>query len=49
MLEIYAKINGKKIVRIVFSKIQAYATINQLREEGATEIACDFEKLDKLD
>lgn len=43
-------INASGEVRIlkVFSKLQAFVTINQLNSDGYSEIYVDFDKLDNL-
>ncbi len=47
-MKIYGIYKDKKVSRIVFSKIQAYATINQMRRDGIIDINCDFSQLDQL-
>lgn len=45
-MKIYGTKDNKTVCRIVYSKIQAYATINQMRRDGITDINCDFSQLD---
>lgn len=47
-MKIYGTYENKTVSRTVFSKIQAYATINQMRRDGITDIRCSFEELDRL-
>lgn len=47
-MKIYGTYKGKTVSRSVFSKIQAYATINQMRRDGIKDIRCSFAEMDKL-
>jgi len=47
-MKIYGTYRNKTVSRTVFSKIQAYATINQMRRDGITDINCDFSQLNQL-
>lgn len=47
-MKIYGFYKGRKVSRTVYSKIQAWATINQMRRDGITDINCDFNQLDQL-
>ncbi len=47
-MKIYGTYRNKTVSRTVFSKIQAYATINQMIRDGIIDINCDFSQLDQL-
>ena len=47
-VEITAIYNGKKIKRYVYSRYQAWVTIDQLAREGCKDISVNFDELDKL-
>ncbi len=47
-MKIYGTYKNKKVIRTVYSKIQAYATINQMIQDGVTDISCNFDELDWL-
>ncbi len=47
-MKIYGTYKNKKVSRNVYSKVQAYATINQMIQDGVTDISCNFDELEKL-
>lgn len=47
-MKIYGTYENKTVSKTVYSKIQAYETINQMRKDGITNIRCGFEELDIL-
>ena len=47
-MKIYGTFKNKTVIRTVYSKFQAWITINQMRNDGITDIRCSFEGLDQL-
>ncbi len=47
-MKIFGTKDNKTVSQTVYSKIQAYETINQMRKDGITNIRCSFEELDRL-
>ena len=47
-MKVYGTYKNKTVSKTVYSKIQAYAIINQMRKDGITDIRCSFEELDRL-
>lgn len=47
-MKIYGTYKNKKVTRNVYSKIQAYITINKMVQDGVTDINCNFDELDRL-